>query len=120
MTRTATPARIVYNQTGFLFVVGDAERVDARRSSAVEDDHAWLLPLKRFVWDHGLVLACSETIEAEEEQSTHEVYVRPKVRLDDSQLPEMRRWESFGDDEVQEITEWAKGVLCEPRHTPTL
>lgn len=67
----------------WLIAIGDTERVEVLRSPLVREKHSMYLPVRRFIADHGLVLAVRETFEdpdwmhGEVEVS---VYVPPAVR----------------------------------------
>lgn len=49
----------------FLIATGDAERLQVLRSPLVRDDDQKYEPVRRYISDHGLVLAARETFEDE-------------------------------------------------------
>ena len=44
-----------------LYAIGNAERVEVLRTPLVREDDSWLKPVRRFIEDHGLVVAVRET-----------------------------------------------------------
>jgi Gene product 70 len=67
----------------WLIGIGDTERVEVLRSPLVREHHKWMEPVRRFIGDHGLVLAVRETFSDSDwmfGQVEVSVYVPPAVR----------------------------------------
>jgi hypothetical protein len=69
----------------WLIAIGDAERVEVLRSPLVREEKSMYEPVRRFIAEHGLVLAAQETFEDDEwmfGEVEVSVYVPPAVRND--------------------------------------
>lgn len=67
----------------WLIATGDVERVEVLRSPLVREDDSWMDPVRRFIGDHGLVLAARETFLDDDWMHGRvevSVYVPPAVR----------------------------------------
>jgi hypothetical protein len=67
----------------FLIAIGDTERVEVLRSPVVRESDSVYEPVRRFIAEHGLVLAARETFDDADwmfGQVEVSVYVPPAVR----------------------------------------
>jgi hypothetical protein len=67
-----------------LIAIGDTERVEVLRSPLVREEHSMYEPVRRFIAEHGLVLAAQQTFEDDEwmfGKVEVSVYVPPAVRI---------------------------------------
>lgn len=110
---SVTPDRLVYDRPNFLFAIGDSRRLDVNRSPLVTDDDIWLVPIKLFVREHGLVKLSAFNWEQPKlmfGEGTFESYVHPEDRRDGIER-ERIELDDFAPIEVHAIRQWTAAVL---------
>lgn len=110
LTDGFTPEFIVYEVDGWLFVIGDENRVDVKLfNDKLHPDSALRFPLKLFTLNKNMVrVDCPDR--------DREIYVRPEVRRDSLDLPDVFSLEGECSQAIRGVRDWCESVILAAAH----